>query len=120
MQDAFLANIAREVGNGVTVAQVALRYQLQRGVAVVTSARSSAHQAETLGVLSFELSRQHVALIDGLTWLIQSPLYVANHDTESNVVRESKTKRDRRKKKEIEKRKKSCLHGFVFNQIAFI
>ena len=48
----------------VSPAQVALRWLVQQGIAVVTATRSAAHMAEALAVPRFALAREEMAALE--------------------------------------------------------
>ena len=50
--------------HGVSPAQVALRWLVQQGIAVVTATRSAAHMAEALAVPRFALAREEMAALE--------------------------------------------------------
>jgi diketogulonate reductase-like aldo/keto reductase len=62
-----LARIGRELG-GRSAAQVALRWALQRGAAVIPASRSRAHAAENLRLRDFVLSDEQMDAVDALPW----------------------------------------------------
>jgi diketogulonate reductase-like aldo/keto reductase len=62
-----LARIAHE-HPGRTVAQVALRWALQRGAAVLPRSASREHAADNLRLLDFSLTDAQMDAIDGLPW----------------------------------------------------
>ena len=54
------------VTHGVTVAQVILRWNLQRGVVVIPGSGNPDHITENLDVFDFELSDEEMVLITSL------------------------------------------------------
>ena len=64
LNDAVLADIAQ--AHGVSVPQVILRWNLQRGVVVIPGSSNPAHIAEDARVYDFELSESEMAAITAL------------------------------------------------------
>jgi diketogulonate reductase-like aldo/keto reductase len=62
--DATLLSLASEYG--LSVAQLVLRWHLQRGIAVIPKSNSTARITENSMVFGFELSEDHMSLISGL------------------------------------------------------
>ena len=62
--DATLLSLASEYG--LSVAQLVLRWHLQRGIAVIPKSNSTARITENSMVFGFELSEDHMALISAL------------------------------------------------------
>ena len=64
LDDPTLVSLSGEYG--VSVAQLVLRWHLQRGIAVIPKSNSTARITENSRVFGFELSDDHMALISGL------------------------------------------------------
>lgn len=64
LRDAVLEEIAR--AHGKTVAQVILRWDLQRGVVVIPGSSNAAHMRENISIFDFELSPNEMARIEAL------------------------------------------------------
>jgi 2,5-diketo-D-gluconate reductase A len=64
LDDALLAGIAERVGR--TIAQVVLRWHLQKGHIVFPKSVTPSRMRENFAITDFELSAEDVAAIDGL------------------------------------------------------
>lgn len=64
LDDPTLVSLSGEYG--VSVAQLVLRWHLQRGIAVIPKSNSTARITENSRVFGFELSDDHMAVISGL------------------------------------------------------
>jgi D-xylose reductase len=64
LEDPALTAIARR--HGRTAAQIALRWGVQRGTAVIPKTAQPARLAENLKLFDFALSADEMAVIDGL------------------------------------------------------
>jgi len=66
LASSVLAGVGEAVGR--SPAQVALRWALQRGAAVIPASRSAGHAAENLEALDFSLTDEHMDAIDALPY----------------------------------------------------
>ena len=64
LNDAVLEGIA--AAHGKTVAQVALRWLVQKGVVVIPKARSRKHLSDNMNMFDFELTDEEMARIDAI------------------------------------------------------
>jgi 2,5-diketo-D-gluconate reductase A len=64
LEDVPLIGLAHEYG--ISVAQLVLRWHLQRGITVIPKSNSTARITENSDVFGFELNTEHMALISGL------------------------------------------------------
>ena len=64
LDDLTLLSLSAEYG--VSVAQLVLRWHLQRGIAVIPKSNSTARITENSRVFGFELSDEHMAVMSGL------------------------------------------------------
>ena len=81
------AAVAAEVGGGATVAQVAIRWLLQKPnvPSVVIGAKTVAQLSDNLGALRFELTAAHMAKLDALS--AEAPPYPYEMVTRLNAAR---------------------------------
>jgi 2,5-diketo-D-gluconate reductase A len=64
LDDPSLVSLAGDYG--VSVAQLVLRWHLQRGIAVIPKSNSTTRITQNAQVFGFELSEEHMALISGM------------------------------------------------------
>lgn len=66
LQDPVVVTIAEELGDGVTPAQVVLRWHVQHGFVAIPKSQHAGRLAQNLAVSGFELDPEQLAALDGL------------------------------------------------------
>ena len=82
LHEFFTNDVLTEIGkvHGKSVAQIALRFLLQRGVVIIPKSSHKERMAENINIFDFELSADEMARIEALD--TQKSLFFDHHDGE--------------------------------------